>query len=94
MIALAVAFVCVTVLVLWNEAKPLLDRLLVVHERRNAPPAPSTPLPALPADIVHLAARWNDAHAQADVEARARELHAETGDWAQVRALLEQEMRA
>ena len=93
MTALAVALVCVTVLVLWREAKPLLERLIAVHEARYLPPVKADePVVEVPADIEQMASRWEGEWAQASVVGRARELYAETSDWDTVRQRLTQEM--
>ena len=73
--------------------RPLVERLLVVHERRFpvvTPPSDSAPI-EVPHDIVQQALQWSEEYARAQHLARARELYEESGDWVVVRDTLAKE---
>jgi hypothetical protein len=86
-------FACVLVTLLaggllWRDVKPLLARLLVVHERRYAVPEPVKSEP-MPADLEQLATSWGSEQARDDTLTAMRESYAELGDWTQVRMRFE-----
>lgn len=71
----------------WRDALPLLERLLVVHERRYAvQPTTNAVSEPMPADLIAAARAHAGEWAQDDVMASMRESFAELGDWTMVRA--------
>lgn len=72
------------VVYLWIEGKPLLERLLVVHENHSKPqPAPIQD--PIPADMMQHALSYPEAWAREQAVSRLRELYNDCGSWDAVR---------
>lgn len=80
MILLCVLAVLGAGALLWREVKPMLDRLLVVHEQRYLRPA-QAPAEPMPRHLEQLAMQWDSEQAREDTLTAMRESYAELGDW-------------
>ena len=80
MILLSVLLVVVSGALLWHDAKPMLLRLLAVHESRYLRPD-GKPAEPMPAHLEQMAMAWDSEQARDDTLTAMRESYAELGDW-------------
>ena len=69
----------------WRDAKPMLLRLLVVHEQRYGKLV-QKPAEPMPAHLEQMAMGWDSEQARDDTLTAMREAYAELGDWSMVAA--------
>lgn len=82
--ALTALIVCLTVLVLWWRAEPMLAALVRVKEARSQVPVDPASI-EVPKDLLSAAANYADDWAQADVLRVLREDYLRFGSWDLVR---------
>ena len=80
MILLSVVLVVGAGALLWRDAKPMLLRLLAVHESRYLRPEGKAAEP-MPAHLEQMAMAWDSEQARDDTLTAMRESYAELGDW-------------
>jgi hypothetical protein len=69
----------------WRDVRPLVVRLVVVHERRYTMPQ-QKPAEPMPAHLEQMAMAWGSEFARDDALTAMREAYDELGDWSLVAA--------
>jgi hypothetical protein len=90
-VSFSVVWLCLTLVYIWREAKPLIVRKLVISETRAESERLAIVRPSvkdddpMPQDMIDWAMSENSDWARDDKIARMRELYVKLGNWEKVR---------